>query len=118
MSSVTASTGATIIAALNTVNVAANTLTGLITNLATGSDILSTYVTTARTQQLARTDVEMSQFLIDLEEDSAIEIATRRKKRTDRLANDEDLNKLYIKSKTDLAPVMEKIRARLNPTQD
>ena len=114
MSSVTTTTGQTVIAALNTVNVAANVITGLMSNAVMAYDMLYTYVSTDRTKQLASSKIAMSQFLIDLEEDPAIAIAEKRKRRTDRLKNDAELAALYSHSKNELKGVMEEIRESMN----
>jgi hypothetical protein len=57
-------------------------------NINLGLGTLSTYVNTARTTQSAQAKIEMKNFLISLEEDPAIAIAERRKKRANRLAKD------------------------------
>jgi hypothetical protein len=115
MSSVITTTGNTVVSVLNTINVVATQTARTINTVAAGLDMLDTFVGAARTKQIARTELEMDSFLLELHEDSALQTAQRQKTLSSTLRNDPELSKLFTENHQRLNAVMERIQSKIAP---
>lgn len=103
-----ASTAATSI--FDTVANTAVQATKLVNSVGTSIDMFDTFVTTARTKQLARTAVDMHQFYIELHETSAKEIADRQHALKQELAANPQYLELYTEAHADLNDLINSLK--------
>lgn len=105
--------GSASIAATSIFDTVANTAvqaTKLVNSVGTSIDMFDTFVTTARTKQVARTAVDMHQFYIELHETTAQEIATRQRNLQQELGSDPQYLALYKEAHEDLNDLITSLK--------
>lgn len=97
-----------------TVGSVANQLTRTVDTAGQALDMLNSFVSTARTKQIARTAVDLETFYDQLLEDSSMESAKRQEALANELSQNQNLKTLYTENHKKLDSVIQKLR---NPTE-
>lgn len=111
--SVLRDTGNTFSSILGAINTVAQRTTQLVNTSAQGVDMLDSFVTKARTKQVANDEFEMENFVARLKKECSEREALFDRELDRRLGSDPELQALYNSNMQRLSAVEERIKAKL-----